>query len=261
MSTEKIYQAVLKAAVKAHAETPLKTHLDIGAGSGRLIQLFRENLGVASSACDYTDTLMELPGQKVDVVNLNEDKLPYPDASFDVVTATEVIEHLENYREILRDIHRVLNPEGVCILSTPNILNVNSRIRYLYFGFSDLFGPLPVANRKLHLSAGHISPVSYFYLTHALLEANFSSLSLSYDKYQRSGMAKLMLLYLPIKAFARMAFKKEISKYHGIDERNIGLVKSMNSVGMLLGRTIIVSARKDQSSTNKEKGNIHHPLR
>jgi ubiquinone/menaquinone biosynthesis C-methylase UbiE len=261
VSTEKIYQAVLKIAVKSHAESPLKTHLDIGAGSGRLIQLFHENLGVRSCACDYTDTLLEVPGQKVDVVNLNHDRLPYPDGSFDVVTATEVIEHLENYREILRDIHRVLNDRGVCIVSTPNILNINSRIRYLSFGFSDLFGPLPVTDRKLHLSAGHISPISYFYLTHALLEANFSSVSLSFDKYQRSGMAKLLLLYLPIKAFGRMAFKKELSKYHGIDERNIGLVRSMNSVGMLLGRTIIVTAKKDQSSSSREKSEIHHPLR
>jgi ubiquinone/menaquinone biosynthesis C-methylase UbiE len=245
VSTEKIYQAVLKVAVKAHAERPLKTHLDIGAGSGRLIQLFHENLGVRSWACDYTESLMEVPGQKVDVVNLNHKKLPYPDASFDVVTATEVIEHMENYRELLREIHRVLNNTGACILSTPNILNINSRIRYLYFGFSDLFGPLPVANRKLHLSAGHISPVSYFYLAHALLEANFSSVSLSFDKYQRSGMAKLVFLYLPIKAFGLRAFKKEISKYYGIDERNMGLVKSMNSAGMLLGRTIIVTAKKE----------------
>jgi ubiquinone/menaquinone biosynthesis C-methylase UbiE len=245
MSTEKIYQAVLNVALKSHSEGPLKTHLDIGAGSGRLIQLFKENLGVASLACDYTDTLMKLPGQKVDVVNLNDGRLPYPDASFDVVTATEVIEHLENYREILREIHRVLNPTGVCILSTPNTLNINSRFRYLYFGFSNLFGPLPVGDRVLHMGAGHINPVSYFYLTHALLEANFSSVSLSFDKYQRSGMPKLLFLYLPIKAFGLMAFKKEVSKYHGIDERNFGLVKSMNSIGMLLARTIIVGAKKD----------------
>jgi ubiquinone/menaquinone biosynthesis C-methylase UbiE len=244
MSTEKIYQAVLASALKYRSEKPLKTHLDIGAGSGRLIQLFHENLGVTSHACDYTDTLMELPSQKVDVVNLNHGRLPYPDASFDVVTATEVIEHLENYREILREIHRILNPKGICILSTPNVLSVNSRIRYFCFGFSDLFGPLPIGNRDLHLSGGHINPISYFYLAHALLEANFSSVSLSFDKYQRSGMAKLSLFYLPIKLLGELAFRKEISKYHAINENNSGLVKSMNSLGMLLGRTIIVTARK-----------------
>ena len=49
----------------------------------------------------------------------------YKDKSFDVVTATEVIEHLENPRLFLRDINRVLKPGGLCVLSTPNILNLN----------------------------------------------------------------------------------------------------------------------------------------
>ena len=29
-------------------------------------------------------------------------------------------------------------PGGVCVLSTPNILNVNSRLRFLWFGFAEL---------------------------------------------------------------------------------------------------------------------------
>ena len=91
MSTERIYQAVLKVAEKVHSESPFDTHLDIGAGSGRLIQLFNKNLGVRSCACDYTDSLMELADQKVDVVNLNHDRLPCAHASLDPVTATEVI--------------------------------------------------------------------------------------------------------------------------------------------------------------------------
>ena len=68
-----------------------RTHLDIGAGRGGLIQRVRSKLQVTSSACDYTAALMELPGQSVDVANLNHEPLPYDDASFDVVTATEVI--------------------------------------------------------------------------------------------------------------------------------------------------------------------------
>jgi len=245
MSTEKIYEAVLKAAEQCSREVPFQDHLDIGAGSGRLIQRMRETFGTVSSACDYTDTLMELPGQKVHIIDLNKEKqLPFADASFDIVTATEILEHLEDYRQILRQIYRVLRPEGVCILSTPNVLNINSRLRYLCFGFPDLFGPLPFGDRAIHLTAGHINPLSYFYLVHALLEARFTSLSLSFDKYQRSGILKCLPFYLPVTLFGKRIFRREITKYHTIDSRNADVIRKMNSMGMLLGRTIILRARK-----------------
>ncbi len=245
MSTEKIYEAVSKAAEKCFQEVPFHDHLDIGAGSGRLIRVFREKFGTLSSACDYTDSLMALPDQKVDIVDLNKVKqLPYPDAAFDIVTATELFEHLEDYRQILREMHRVLRPRGVCILSTPNVLNINSRVRYLWFGFPDLFGPLPFGGREIHLTAGHITPLSYFYLAHALREARFTSLSLSFDKYQRSGILKLLLFFIPIKLFSQWILRREITRYRTIDSNNAGFIKEMNSPGMLLGRTVIVSARK-----------------
>ncbi len=103
---------------------------------------------------------MQLPGQKVDIVDLNIKKeLPYQDSTFDIVTATEVIEHLEDFRAILREMYRVLKPGGICVLSTPNILNLNSRLRNLWFGFAELMGPLPLQNRKIESCAGHINPI------------------------------------------------------------------------------------------------------
>jgi SAM-dependent methyltransferase len=244
MSTEKIYQAVLKVARKTQSEHPPKTHLDIGAGTGRLIRLLHDELDLESSACDYTDELMELPGQRVDVVDLNDDRLPYSAGSYDIVTATEVIEHLKDYRGLLSDIYRVLTPGGTCILSTPNVLNLNSRLRYLWFGFPDLFGPIAIGDKQLQSTGRHISPVPYFYLAHALLEAGFSSLSLSFDRYQRSGVAKLILLLAPMKVLGGIALWKEVRKYKTVDLQNRELVRVSNSLAMLLGRTIIVSARK-----------------
>ena len=97
VSTERIHQTVVDMASVYAASAPLEHHLDVGAGSGRLIELFRLKFGTESFACDYTDQLMKLPGQKVDIVNLNNEKLPYKDASFDIITATEVVEHLENH--------------------------------------------------------------------------------------------------------------------------------------------------------------------
>jgi SAM-dependent methyltransferase len=244
MSTEKIYQAVLKVARKTQSEHPLKTHLDIGAGTGRLIRLLHDELDLESSACDYTDELMELPGQRVDVVDLNDGQLPYSAGSYDIVTATEVIEHLKDYRRLLSDIYRVLTPGGTCILSTPNVLNLNSRLRYLWFGFPDLFGPIAIGDKQLQSTGRHISPVPYFYLAHALLEAGFSSLSLSFDRYQRSGVAKLIFLLAPMKVLGGIALWKEVRKYKTVDLQNRELVRVSNSLAMLLGRTIIVSARK-----------------
>jgi len=46
--------------------------------------------------------------------------LPHPDAAFDLVVAFEVIEHLRDWREFLREARRVLAAGGQLIVSTPN---------------------------------------------------------------------------------------------------------------------------------------------
>jgi ubiquinone/menaquinone biosynthesis C-methylase UbiE len=249
MSTENIYAAVMQVA-EAHAQRePLRRHLDVGAGNGRLIELFRRRFQNESSACDYTGQLMKLPGQKVDIVNLNQEKLPYPDGVFDVITATEVIEHLENYRNVLRELHRVLKPGGLCVLTTPNILNLNSRLRFLWFGYWNLFGPLPVKHSALYSTGGHINPVSYFYVAHSLLDAGFTDVKVRVDKFQRSAIPKLLFWFLPIKFFGAMAWRKEVSKFKTIDADNAPLVEAINSVPMLLGRTIVVAATRSRTAT------------
>ncbi len=46
--------------------------------------------------------------------------LPFAEASFDLVLAFEVIEHLTNWAGMLREARRVLKPGGVLLVSTPN---------------------------------------------------------------------------------------------------------------------------------------------
>jgi ubiquinone/menaquinone biosynthesis C-methylase UbiE len=244
VSTERIYAAVLHEAAESHRARPFRDHLDIGAGRGELIRLFRDHFNAASRACDYTDELMQLPGQKVDIADLNFQPLPYPDASFDIVTATEVIEHLADFRRIVREIHRVLRPGGVCILSTPNILNLNSRLRFLWFGFWNLFGPLPVKHSALYSTGGHINPCSWFYIAHALLDTGFNGVTPRVDKYQRSAIPKLLLLWLFIKIFGALALQRERNRFKTLDAANEPVVRAMNSTPLLLGRTIIACAVK-----------------
>lgn len=248
LSTDQILSKVVSLS-REFAPVSGGKYLDVGAGTGALIARMRSAVPtlLASYACDYTDTLMKIPGQKVDIANLNNDVLPYSAESFDLVTCTEVVEHLENYRSLVREIFRVTKQGGSAIFTTPNILSLQSRVRFLGFGFWNLFGPLPVGRAESYSTVGHITPVSYFYLAHALTEAGFSVSRFEIDKPQRSAFLKLLLLWPFIALFGYLAKRREIRKYGTVDDSNIGIVEEINSLKMLLGRTIIVVASRRTS--------------
>jgi SAM-dependent methyltransferase len=46
--------------------------------------------------------------------------LPFADGSFDAITSFETLEHLEERSRFLGELRRVLAPQGLCIMSTPN---------------------------------------------------------------------------------------------------------------------------------------------
>ena len=52
-------------------------------------------------------------------LNARRPRCPFPPASFDLVTAFEVIEHLTDWRALLAEARRVLRPDGVCSSSPP----------------------------------------------------------------------------------------------------------------------------------------------
>lgn len=220
-------------------------YLDIGAGSGELIDAVTRAFSVKPRACDYRADLMAIESVAVDVADLNKEGLPYPDVSFDLVTCTEVIEHLEHYRSALREASRVLRPGGVFIVSTPNVLNLRSRLRYLFFGFFNMFGPLRLGDDRYHSTHGHINPVSYFYLAHSLSVAGFTDISVSVDKLQRRSWIPLSLLWLPIRVFTEFCINREKrEKLQTINGANEPFVRDMNRLDVLLGRTIVVGCRK-----------------
>ncbi len=47
-------------------------------------------------------------------------RIPEPDASFDVIVSFETIEHMTEHEAFMREVHRLLAPEGVFIISSPN---------------------------------------------------------------------------------------------------------------------------------------------
>jgi SAM-dependent methyltransferase len=216
----------------------------VGSGTGELMRAVAMRYPVQAFGCDYTTDLIAKSDQKIDIVDLNREPLPFADNRFALVTCIETIEHLENYRQVIREIYRVLQPGGVAVISTPNILNLRSRLRFLSSGFYNLFGPLAPEEPKIHSTRGHINPVNWFYLAHALLSAGFQELRVTVDKYQRRSLAALAFLIVPIRMGNWIVYRRDEKKYGTINEKNAWTVRTMNSKKLLLGRTLIVSARK-----------------
>ncbi|OGF82213.1 hypothetical protein A3B18_02750 [Candidatus Giovannonibacteria bacterium RIFCSPLOWO2_01_FULL_46_13] len=67
-------------------------------------------------------------------IDFNTEKMPYPDKSFDGVTAWGVAEHMENPFHFVREVWRVTKPGGVFLFSLPNVHHLSSRLGFLFHG-------------------------------------------------------------------------------------------------------------------------------
>jgi ubiquinone biosynthesis O-methyltransferase len=103
-----------------------KRVLDAGCGAGygsaELAEVAERVTGIdiAPEAVEYARA--HYPLHNVAFEQASCTQLPYADGAFDLVVAFEVIEHLENWREFLQEVRRVLAPAGQLIVSTPNRL-------------------------------------------------------------------------------------------------------------------------------------------
>jgi SAM-dependent methyltransferase len=66
--------------------------------------------------------------------NLNVDTLDFENNSFDLIILGEVIEHLYDPDIILQECSRILKPNGVLLITTPNLLSWYNRI-LMVFGY------------------------------------------------------------------------------------------------------------------------------
>src|SRR5258708_2054593 len=151
---------------------------------------------------------------------------------------------IEHCRGLLREASRITAPDGVIVVTTPNVLNVRSRVRYLVSGFANLFGPLPMSNQDRSCAGAHISPIPYFYLAHALIEAGFENVELRIDKAQKTSVLWLLLLAPIIFIGGARFMRLERARFKTLTPENEVFVKAHFSSRLLVARTIVASPVK-----------------
>jgi SAM-dependent methyltransferase len=122
--------------------------LDYGCGGGEIIGKALaagfDIWGVDKYAPDW-NALLAKPDESIRsrIQNLaNDDNIPFPDQSFDMVVSNMVFEHIEDFSQPLREIRRVLKPEGSACLIFPT-----SEV------WLEMHAGLPLAHRFGHGSA------------------------------------------------------------------------------------------------------------
>ncbi len=113
-------------------------YLEIGAGDGgtllTLLDKYERLVATDLSAVRVREMQLLFQGNsRVEIVhnNLEVDGLPFADNMFDTTAMVDVIEHIVDPIGALKEIQRVLKPNGRLIIHTPNIAKWTRRLKLL----------------------------------------------------------------------------------------------------------------------------------
>lgn len=108
-------------ALLPHIEPAGKRLLDVGTGRGYLLEVARESgfdcQGLDISAYAAGKAEVNFPGR---IFRGRLEEAGYDDESFDVVTMTDLLEHVSDPRSLMAEVRRILKPGGLLFVITPN---------------------------------------------------------------------------------------------------------------------------------------------
>ncbi|TKJ31236.1 hypothetical protein CEE39_07400 [bacterium (candidate division B38) B3_B38] len=99
-----------------------KLCLDLGCAKGTISYFLRQMGGRwVSVDLDYTNLVAAKELVRENVVQIEPHRFPFRNGSFDVVVALDILEHVEDDEDCLREIKRTLKEKGEFYLSTPSV--------------------------------------------------------------------------------------------------------------------------------------------
>jgi SAM-dependent methyltransferase len=224
--------------------------LDIGAGRGHMARrvagwLQRAGASVEAQmvAADIDPAAFEAREVPFRAIDFNR-PMPFDDGAFDLLYAIEVTEHLHRPYDFLAECFRLLRPGGWLVVSTPNVLELQSRLRYVLTGFWNLYQPPSIDPANAGRLCGHVMPLHLAYYDFGLRRAGFVDATYHADRRRRGAQVLYALLW-PLIAWRRARFAREVERYDpAVHAENRAVLSLINGPLVMTSRSLMFCARK-----------------
>ena len=140
--------------------------LDLGAGTGAWLARLRDAGFSNFTAVELSVERFGLAGVVPRRLDLNSSFSQSFEEQFGLITALEVVEHLDNPRDFLKQVHRLLEDDGYALVTMPNFANWAGRLKFLLRGEHRYFEEGDYEQR-------HISPVTNLHMRLMFREIGF----------------------------------------------------------------------------------------
>ena len=230
---------LLEATVSFLDKQPRGKVLDLGCGDGSYAARLKE-LGFEVIAADIDKKRFKYH-EKIEFRHCDITKeIPFSNDTFNYVLLMEVVEHLRNPYDVLAEIKRVIKNNCGLIISTPNILNLNSRFRFLFEGAYEYFREPPLEqthNPKEVIFNLHIAPYRYHELEYLLTASGFRICDIFTSCYDGHGWGFI----IPLLKFQMWQKQRRSLRKKGVDHRRINRI--LLSKELLFGRHLVIHAK------------------
>lgn len=200
------------AAINQYAPTPEEVAMEVGPGSGLYLPALAARFGKVV-AIDIEASYLERARAirrvyaNIETVTGDITRCALESEGFDLILCSEVVEHINDSCAALKEMHRMLKPRGVLVLSTPqrfSTLEMTAKIAFLP-GIVDV---VRLLYREPVLEMGHINLMTEREVRKQLQEAGFTGL-----EHHKSG------LYIPVVAELLGALGLRVARWL---ERKVG---------------------------------------
>lgn len=235
-----------------------KVVIDVPAGTG-ITSTSLLNCGAKVEAFDLFPAFFKENRITCNYCDLTE-SLPLADNYADYIICQEGIEHFSDQIKVLKEINRVLKPNGILLITTPNYSNIKAKLSYL-FAESEYVGKLMPPNElddvwysedgSNKIYYGHLFLIGIQKLRVFSKMANFSIKEIHSVRANMLSTILLPLFYPLIiwlnKKTKTKALNRHMSNLNKAEEVYGEIYKLNTHIGILRSSHLFVELKKDIS--------------